>query len=163
MGVSLHQKRFQISFCNNLENKNSFVIFLYMKDLSFFSRVHSKGTLLFEVFIFCNILMFFFLFQKKRKSDAMSSADDLISDDNRFFKWTVQISAMIFGVLVVGGLLFEYCYLRPRHRMIVSARSKKTVYSFCHCFQNKNNIFFYLEGFFGSPLSTLSICFVLVN
>jgi len=55
----------------------------------------------------------------------MNRVQDLIRDDNELFKDAVEIISIIFCILVVVGLLFEYCYLRPRHRMIQSAKRKK--------------------------------------
>ncbi|XP_066933143.1 uncharacterized protein [Clytia hemisphaerica] len=56
------------------------------------------------------------------QSSAMESADQIISNESEMFKTAVRISGIALGSLIVVGLFFEYCYLRPRHRMIQSAK-----------------------------------------
>ena len=68
--------------------------------------------------------VFVFFLQALSSSNAIQNTEQLISEENELFKEAVKITSITLGVLVVCGLLFEYCFLRPRHRMIESAKRK---------------------------------------
>ena len=54
----------------------------------------------------------------------MDTTAELFSTENALFINSITGTCVILAVLIVGGLMFEYGYLRPRHRMIESAKSK---------------------------------------
>ena len=57
----------------------------------------------------------------------MEKSSELFNPNSEIFRNSITGTTIILVILVVGGLLFEYGYLRPRHRMIESAKSKSVL------------------------------------
>merc|ERR1712159_576264 len=59
----------------------------------------------------------------------MDKSSELFSPHSPIFRNSVIGTTIILIILAVGGLMFEYGYLRPRHRMIESAKNLEMVES----------------------------------
>lgn len=79
----------------------------------------------------------------------MEASSDLFDPKSKLFTSSVFGSLIILIILTIGGLLFEYGYLRPRHRMIEAAKSKLSYRMSCFvwifmiapwCIQNMSNV-----------------------
>lgn len=62
-------------------------------------------------------------------SAAMEKSSDLFNPNSDIFKNSIFGTTVILIILSVGGLMFEYGYLRPRHRMIEAAKNLEMVES----------------------------------
>jgi len=64
-----------------------------------------------------------------KEPEVEGASSDLFDPANPIFEKSIIGTCIILVVLVIGGLLFEYGYLRPRHRMIESAKNLEMVES----------------------------------
>jgi len=62
-------------------------------------------------------------------SAASEAAGDLFDPGSALFQSALRGCLILLVILSAGGLLFEYCYLRPRHRMIKAAKNLEMVES----------------------------------
>lgn len=67
----------------------------------------------------------FFCLQAETESAASEKASDLFDPTSPLFKNSLMGCCILLVVFTAFGLLFEYAYLRPRHRMIEAAKSKQ--------------------------------------
>ena len=54
----------------------------------------------------------------------MEASSDLFDPSSKLFTSSMLGSVIILLILSIGGLLFDYGYLKPRYRMIEAAKSK---------------------------------------
>jgi len=66
---------------------------------------------------------------KKGDAEALAKSADIFDPASTYFKKSVNTSIYLLIVFIIGGLMWEYIYLRPRDRMLASANKLELLVS----------------------------------